>query len=240
MGARGHLLVALALCTALVGCFEFEEPDLPEAGAPAILQAAIHVDDAAQLHFTATLAPALTLEGLQREIPNDTIVVNGLRTVPIEYKRNGTREYDFRSAQPDANTRPLSIVPPRIEAVQAPPPVVQWPTIQRLDGDSILLPAGRELLLRLRRVGTEVPAPQTRSWALDLVSAESNFRIGGGGAPPDSIRIPPQFIPAAQNGRISAVLTYFQSGVYRPAPGDYLMNLTADVRVRWLIRLTGS
>lgn len=240
MGNRSHLLVALALGPLAAACFDFEEPDLPEAGAPAVLQAAIHVSDSARLHFTATLVPALTIDGLQRAIADDTIRVNGLRASPTEYKRNGTREYDFRSAQPDAFSRPISIVAPRIDDVLAAAPAVQWPTLQRLDADTVVLPPGRDLLLRVRRVGAEAPAAQTRSWALDLVSAEANFRLGGGGAPPDTIRVPPQFIPAAANGRLGAVLTYFQSGVYRPAPGDYILNLTADVRVRWIIRLSGS
>ena len=213
---------------------------MPEAGAPAILLAAIHVNDSARLHFTGTLAPALTLEGLERDIRNDTIVVNGVSVPPITVRRQGTREYDFRAQLMDASTRPLSLRPPRIADVTASPPVIQWHTIQRPDPDSLVIAPGAELVLSVRRVGTEQNPPQRRSWSLDLVSAEGNFQISGGGPPPDTIRVPPQFIPPSRNGRITAFFTYFQSGVYRPPPGDYLLNLNADVRVRWQIRLTGT
>ena len=240
MGARGHLLVTLTLALTNAACFDFEEPDLPEAGAPAILQAAIHVSDAGLLHFTATLAPALTLEGLEREIVNDTIVVNGLRFGPRAVRRNGTREYDAETAQAAPAGTPLSLISPRIADVQASPPAVQWPTVQRLDPDSLVYTRGTELMLRARLVGAESPAPQLRSWTVELASTEARFTLGGSGRPPETIRVPPQFVPEAQNGRVTAILTYFQSGVYRPAPGDYLLTLNSDVRVRWLLRLTGT
>ena len=47
--------------------------------------------------------------GFEREIPNDTIIVNRLRAGPVQLKRNGTREYDLRASQPDAFSAPLTL-----------------------------------------------------------------------------------------------------------------------------------
>jgi hypothetical protein len=119
----------------------------------------------------------------------------------------------------------------------APPTSIQWQGVRRLDPDTIVATVGTDIVLHVQLTATTLPTPDTRSWNVDLVSADGNFRFGANGVPPASIRIPSFWIPNASNGRIAVFLTFFQSGAYRPPPGDYSVSATADVRIRWNVRL---
>ena len=224
----------------LVGCVDFVESDLSEAGAPAAFQAIIHVDDNGRLQVSGILLPGLTADGIRRTVPNDTIRVYGLPFGPTESKPNGTRTYDLQTqlAGPEPGGRPLTLAPPAVTGSFAPPTSIQWQGVRRLDPDTIVAPAGTDIVLHAELTpATTMPAPVSRSWNVDLVSAEGNFRFGANGVPPASIRIPSFWIPNASNGRIAVFLTFFQSGAYRPPPGDYSVSAAADVRIRWNVRL---
>jgi hypothetical protein len=222
------------------GCIDFEDPDLSEAGQPALLQILIHLDEAGQLDVDGILIPGLTQEGRRRTVPNDTVRVLGLAIAPSETASNGTRTYELRTtlSGPQPTARALTVSPPQIVGSSAAPASVQWQGIRRLDPDTILVAAAGDVVLHTELTpATANPIPVTRSWNVDLVSAEGNFRFGANGVPPGTIRIPSFWIPAASNGRVAVYLSYFQSGAYRPAPGDYTVSVGTDVRTRWTLRI---
>jgi hypothetical protein len=227
------------VCALLTGCYDFIEPDLPEAGAPVVLLAAAHLLETGRLHFTATLAPAITVDGFLRRVPNDTIVVHGIRLVPDSLARNGSRYYDDVQVLPDALGQPLTIAAPRIPEVTAQAPSIRWESVRHTGADTLFLAPNEDLLLRVQVVGVpSEPQPLHRQWAVNLFGDEASFSFAAHGPPPDTIRIPSYWIPPARNGQVEVYLTYFLSGTYRPAPGDYLTILTADTRIRWIVRTT--
>ncbi|MGH7466806.1 MAG: hypothetical protein ACRENP_02365 [Longimicrobiales bacterium] len=222
------------------GCLDFIEPDLPEAGAPAVLQMNLNLDETGQLHTNAILVPSLTVDGLNRNVPDDTLRVSGLEFVPSNVRRNGTRLYSVntRVNDPVAFVRPLRIQPPQVTGVSAPPPVVAWFALERADPDTVVARVGEELMLHLVvEPGGAQPEPDQRLWILELVRDSASFRISAAGAPPTTLRIPAHWVPAGRSERMSAYLTYYLTGTYRPAPGDYLHSLAVNLRIRWHIRL---
>ena len=247
MGNRGNLPFALIrhasaalLALTLLGCVDFEDPDLPEAGDPALTQVILHLDDLGGLAVNALVIPGITSNNIRRTVPNDTLRLLGLPTTPIEVQANGTRTYLLQSqiGGPDPGGRAITIVPPVIVPTLAPPTSIQWQGMRRLDPDTVPVINGTDVILHVELTPTTVnPAPAARSWNVDLVSAEGSFRFGANGVPPTSIRIPSFWLPATSNGRVTASLTYFQSGVYRPAPGDYTVSAGVDVRIRWTLRI---
>jgi len=239
--AFGRTAALAGVAMLLVGCFDFEAPDLPEIGAPAVLEASIHVNDSARVHVTGFLAPALTIDGERRNVPNDTLRVYGVAVGPSEIRSSNARVYDSRFAIPGADplARPITLIAPRVDNVITPPPVIRWRTVRPAQTDTLRINRGDDLVLRiLRSAETSDPAPSAQQWTMDLVSLDGNFRLGAQGAPPDTIRIPSYWVPEAANGRVTAYLTVFLNGSYRPAPGDYVVVVTADQRVRWDIRVS--
>jgi hypothetical protein len=78
---------------------------------------------------------------------------------------------------------------------------------------------------------------QVRQWFLDLSGPQGVIRVSGSGFPPDSMRIPPQWLPATAPSVVSASLLYFQSAQVREPPGDYIGNISMDARLQWLVLL---
>ena len=250
MGAGGDIPVALKvracatlLSVVLAGCIDFEEPDFSEAGQPAAFQAIVLLDETGRLDVSGVLIPGITSQNVRRTVPNDTIRVYGVAIGPDETARNGSRTYDLETqlTGPEPGARPLTIVPPAVVGAVAPLTAIQWQGLRRLDPDTLLVAVGSDITLHVEVTPTSTnPAPTVRSWNVDLVSADSNFRFGANGVPPASIRIPSFWIPNASNGRIAVFLSFFQSGTYRPPPGDYAVSATGDVRIRWNVRLLPS
>jgi hypothetical protein len=229
----------LLLATVLSGCFDFVEPDLAEAGAPAVLQTTLFLSDSGTMRAEALLVPSLTVEGLNRSVPDDTLRISGLALVPTSVRRNGTREYslDTRLADPATFARPLRVSSPRVTGVSAVPPPIDWYTIERADPDTVETPAGQDLVLHMVvEPGQAQPAPDRRFWILELVGDSSSFRISASGAPPAALRVPSYWIPA-HSGLLRAHLNYVLDGVYRPEPGDYIHTLQVNLRLRWYVRL---
>ena len=247
MGAGGDIPVALktrvcaALLTAvLAGCIDFEEPDFSEAGQPAVFQAIVQLDETGRLNVSGVLIPGITSENVRRTVPNDTVRIYGVVIPPERTAPSGARTYELETqlAGPEPGARPLTIIPPPVTGARALPTTIQWQGLRRLDPDTLFSPAGSDILLHIElNPTTSNPAPNVASWNVDLVSADSNFRFGANGVPPASIRIPSFWIPNASNGRLAIFLSFFQSGTYRPAPGDYSVSATGNVRIRWNVRL---
>ena len=225
----------------LGGCFDFVEPDLPEAGAPAVLQTTISTDETGRFQAGALLVPSLTVEGLNRRIPDDTLRVSGFKLVPSAVRKNDTREYALATTLPDPATRlrPIRVQAPLVTGVVAQPPSVDWFALERADPDTVIARANQDLELHLIvEPGQSQPQPNQRLWNLDLVGEDSLiFRIGAQGLPPATLRIPSYWIPASRNGHLAAYLTYHLTGTYRPTPGDYIHVMNATQRIRWNVRL---
>jgi hypothetical protein len=222
------------------GCFDFVEPDLPEAGAPAVLQTSLSLNETGQLQAGALLAPALTLDGLRRAVLVDTLRVSSVAITPDSVRPNGTREYRLSTIvqDPIGFTRPLRIKSPTVADVRAASPIIEWFALQRADPDTVIFGAGQDLLLNLIvEPGESRPAPDQRTWSLELVTDSGTFRIGAQGRPPATLRVPAYWVPPSGNGRVTAYLSYLLTGTYRPAPGDYLHTLSVNLRIRWNIRL---
>ena len=246
MGAGGDIPVALKgacatlLTLVLAGCIDFAEPDLSEAGQPATFQAIVSLDETGRLDVTGVLIPGIAANNIRRTVPNDTIRVYDLPIGPFETTPQGSRSYEAQRQLdgPNPGARPLTIAPPPVTGAVAPPTFIQWQGLVRLDPDTIIAPAGADVVLHIAVApSTTNPAPTARSWNVDLVSADGNFRFGANGVPPASIRIPSFWIPNASNGRLAVFLSFFQSGTYRPSPGDYTVSATGNVRLRWNVRL---
>jgi hypothetical protein len=236
--ARQPLLGFCLLVTA--GCFDFLDPDLPETGAPVVLETNLSFDETGLLQAGALLAPALTVDGFRRAVLVDTLRVSSVAITPDSVRPNGTRRYRFSTTvhDPVGFVRPLRIATPTVADVRATQPVIDWFALQRADPDTLIFGTGQDLMLNLIvEPGESRPAPDQRVWSLELVTDSGRFRLGAPGRPPPSIRVPAYWVPPSGNSRVTAYLTYFLAGTYRPAPGDYLHSLTASLRIRWNIRL---
>ena len=229
------LLAAPLLCT---GCIDFETPDLVEAGAPAVVEAAIHVQDSGRLNVTARLTPAITPDFAVRDFPDgDSIRVYGVAIPPERVHPNRTRDYRFDELLgPGVFTQLISFVAPRVSGVEAPPPSIIWPSPVRVGPDTLLLGAGEDLVVHVSMRGVPgTPPPEFAQWSLDLFTDSAYFRVSGNGLPPAEIRVPSFWIPVSPDRKLTASFTSHFSGRVRHPPGDYLLTLTADVRLRWIV-----
>jgi hypothetical protein len=232
------VFVIAALCA---GCWDFVEPDFPEAGAPAVLQSSTFVDERGNISIDALLAPGFTVAGLQREVPNDTLHVYGLSLAPAEIKKNGSRAYTFSGNldSPDPLRVPFVLDGPVIEEVTGPPPHVRWFGIRKLDPDTITWPRGTELRLRIdTTLAQATPLPQIRQWFLEIRGKDRSFRVSSDGLPPATLRLPAEWVPADTNGIVTATLSFYQSGTLLSPKRDYIGNISFTVLIRWIIKVT--
>lgn len=235
-------LAALAiLSTSLAGCLDFTEPDFPEAGAPALLQLSLNIDPAGNGSLNGVLVPGLTFLGFVREVPNDTLLVNGLRVAPSNVRDNGTREYHVSGAVSQARLdtdTPFEVEAVPVEEITSLPPGIRWYTIEKLDSDTIAWTRGTDLVLNVdTALATPSPSPQIRQWFLNIAGATRSFRLSSDGLPPGELRIPTAFIPADANGIIRVTLSFNQSGTYRSAGNDYIGSYTYATSLQWTIKV---
>lgn len=229
---------SFALLLAVAGCYDFVEPDFPEAGAPAVLQATAFRDIAGNISITAQLVPGLAIGGIQREIPNDTLEIYGLRLTPKEIKKNGTRIYGFEGPALVAATFPFVLAAPGVAGVIGPPPRAQWFPVRKTDGDTIVWKRGSELVLHVdTALGVSTPTPPIRQWFLELRGADRSFRVSSDGPPPLTLRIPPEWVPAVNTQTFPVFLSYFQSGQQQSPNRDYIGIISFNTQMRWTIRI---
>jgi hypothetical protein len=218
------------------GCFDFAEPDFPEAGAPAVIQVNVLVDEAGHVGLEGSLAPGLQIGGSERTVRPDTLRVNGLAIAPTQVKNNGTRVYAFSGILP--HPQELTLAAPQVEEVSAQPPSVDWFAITKTDPDTIVWRRGTDLLLHLRTgLGTSTPRPSATQWFLDLTGSQQ-FRISSDGLPPDTLRIPPAFVPAGNASSFVVNLSFYQTGKQQASPGDYIGLVSYTFQIRWIVRVT--
>ena len=76
-----RILTALSLALLCAGCWEFVDPQFPEVGAPAVMQASAFVTEDGNVNVNGLLLPGVREGGFQREVPDDTLRILGLKLV---------------------------------------------------------------------------------------------------------------------------------------------------------------
>ena len=82
--------------------------------------------------------------------------------------------------------------------------------------------------------GTSDPEPEIRWWFLTLWDTAGAFRLGGDGAPPDTIVVPARWVPAGDS--VTALLIYQQSGRIESLAEQYVGLFALDARASWVVR----
>jgi hypothetical protein len=234
--ARTVALLALALGAA--ACIEFVEPDIPQAGAPAVLEVSLSVSADTLAFIEARLTPGFDGYGFERRIADDTLHALGRKVPPESVTGVGTRLYraPLRLA-PGESLGPLVIVPPVVEGTSPPLPI-RWGGMRRLGGDTLALVRGEDLRLHFAIGAGAGGQPQTRQWFLQLSGATAPIRVSSDGPPPAELIVPWQWVPAPfANGSAFADLTFFQNAARAGPAGDYLMSVTVNFNARWVIRV---
>ncbi len=237
---RSAALGALVACAGVAGCIDFVEPDLPDLGAPAVIEATIRLTDRGTVDVDARLVPGLGADGFRRELSGNALEVLGRALEPDSVQSNGTRRYLASwSTDPGVVGQTVSLRAPAVKAVTAPPPAMDWVAVERAGPDSLGLEAGQDLSLRVR-VGSSPlqPKPAIRQWFLRLGGKDGAFNISADGPPPDTIFVPARWIPAGDS--IEARLIFSQSVNLQDPPGDYLGLITLDTRLFWTVRVRAS
>ena len=240
MRVRTAIVAFIAIVSG--GCWDFIEPDFPGANAPAVLQMNVTMNERGVGNLNAVLVPGLDFGGFERVVPNDTLIVNGLKLGPTSLRPNGTRDYTFSGSISATNAEPrvvLAFSHPRVEGIAETPPDIRWYGVGKLDPDTVFWTPGTNLVLR---VDTTLPAPQPfaqiRQWFLQLQGSNKQFRISSDGLPPAEIVIPPSFIPEAASGTILVTMTFQQSAQYPTEGNTYLSNINYVVFLTWIVRVT--
>lgn len=225
----------------LAACWDFVAPDFPGAGAPAVFQMTVTMNELGVGSLNGLLVPGLALSGFQRDVPDDSLFVNGVRVAPSSIRANGTREYQLSGFIGDSSkVEPpsLELLPPRIDDIATVPTAVRWYGITKLDPDTITWPRGTNLVLRVdTALAIPEPFPQIRQWFLDINGVTRSFRISSDGLPPGTLIIPPTFVPEPANNRIVVTMLWYQTGQYRTPANDYLTNITLSVALTWIVRV---
>lgn len=236
---KRHALILAFLALACAGCYDFVDPDFPEAGAPVVLQASVYADAAGAVTIDALLVPGLAMGGFQRNVLRDTLDIYGLKVAPTGLRRNGSREYQITDTLPSGTmTRPFTVAAPRVEDVGGTPPPIVWFPIRRADADTIIWQRGTELVLHVdTAVGRSQPVPPIRQWFLSLVGTPVGFRISSDGLPPATIRIPADWVPATTTGTILVLMSLYQAGTLQSPARDYIANVAFNFQIRWVVRV---
>jgi hypothetical protein len=236
MPVRPYRTCVLAVLAA-VGCVDFIQPELPELGAAAIIEATIRLTDRGTVEIDARLVPGLDEAGFRRGVRLDTIEVLGRRIGADSIARNGTRRYvEQWEAGREIVGEPITFHAPELSGVSATPPAVRWAGVRRADSDTVVLDRGSELrLLVAPGDGSLDPPPDIRQWFLRLDGDDGGFNIGADGPPPDTIFVPSRWIPAGDTVHVR--LIFSQSVLLQQPPGDYVGLVTLDTRLFWTLLL---
>jgi hypothetical protein len=233
---RMRAAIAL-LALAMTACIDFIAPDIPELGAPAVVEATIRLTDVGTSDVDVRLVPGLDEDGFRRHVPRDTVDVLGFPIGPDSVLRNGTRRYlGTWEFDRDGVARPATFRAPEVEGVVAPVPAIDWAGLRRLDADTLDVRRGEDLVLRIETYSEPLePRPDIRQWFLRLEGDSTAFGVNADGPPPDTLVIPARWIPGGDELRVR--LIFSQSVLLNPPPGDYLGLVTLDSRLHWTIRI---
>jgi len=230
--------VVLLLALLSSACWDFVEPEFPEAGAPALLQATAAVDEQGDLVFGALLIPGLAIGGVQRPVPDDTLDVYNLKLGPDSIARNGRRRYSFdgRLTLTNAILLPFELHAPVVEGVTGPPPHVRWFGVRKTDPDTITWSRNTDLLLHVQPVaGVPVPLPASRQWFMEVRGSSRSFRISADSLPPGEIRIPAAWVPESEGDTLHVSFSFFQNGQQESPGKDYIGNFSFTTLLHWFV-----
>jgi hypothetical protein len=230
----------LALVLSLAGCWDFADPEFPEAGAPAVLQTTAVVNENGSLTFDALLAPGLSIGGVTRKVPRDTLDVYNLELGPTAIGVHGKRTYKFsdKVKLPNIVTLPFEVMGPVVEGITGPPPRVQWFGYQKTDPDTVTLPRNADLLLHVQAVpGVSTPAPGVRQWFLEVRGSSRSFRISADSLPPSVLRVLADQVPASDGDTLHVFFSFFQTGQQHSPSNDYIGNFALTHLLHWFVRI---
>lgn len=235
---RRHLPgLALAAPLLLAGCVDFVEAPLPNPGA-ALITATVRLLTPREASVEGDLRPGLNAAHEYRAVPDDTIRALGQAVAPSTTYRSGERIYGSTLAM-DSMPAVVTLTAPAVSGVGATPPSMRWYTVAGLDPDTVRAPAGADVTFHVAVPPPgSLPAPSVRTWQLELTGPEHSIRIGGDGLPPEEIRVPSQFIPAAEGDQVLVTLQFYESASLTVSPGDYQALLGLDQRLHWTLILT--
>lgn len=228
------------LVVALVACADFVDPNIPEAGGPAVLSAIAVVSDRGTIDVRGVLNAGLDVIGVQRDVPDAGFGVNDTVIEPVAVERDGDHRYQSVWAM-DPVSEPIAVAfrGPPVPGIVASPPTASLRGIRREGPDTLRIAAGSDLLLRIQpEPGASTPTPTSQQWFLTIAAAAREFRLGGSGAPPDTILVPARFIPAGDS--LEVRLIYQQLAEAQAPPGDYIGVFTFDTRLFWTVRVDGG
>jgi hypothetical protein len=238
-GDRGRraAVAALALAAPMIaGCFDFVEPDIPQAGAPASLQVSVSILDDGRATVTAQLTTGFDSLGVPRAIVDPTLRVMGRELQPGEAGPGEARSYAGTWVVDRAEALgPIVIEPPLVEGAPAPPSPA-WHGLRRAGPDTLRLRPGEDLALDLE-VDHRGTAP-IRQWFLQMTGAGGGIRLSADGPPPDRLVVPAVWLPAPlPDGSFRVTLTYAQSEGRMGPAGNYALSGSLSVRADWVVRL---
>lgn len=228
-------MIRLAALLALGGCIDFVEPELPERGAPAVLQLAVRLRDMAGVEVEGRLVPGLDEAGIRRRLEDERVHVMGRDLGPDSTSGTGTRVYRAGWSAGVAGTAgPIEARAPRVAGL-GPAPGLRWYALQRDGPAELALAPGADLPLAVvLSPGVPDPEPDIRQWFLTLTSGGQVFRLSSDGPPPATILVPAHWVPEGDS--VAASLIYQQSAKVEMPAGGYIALFSLDARVSWTVR----
>jgi len=221
------------------GCIDFAAPRLPNAGAPALAQLSVSLQEVGVMIVNGQVQPGRDSLGVTRVPLDSALYVAGqVLEADTVLARNTLRFSVQLPISPSVLSGPITMAAPAITGIEAPAPFLVWYALVKEGSDTVTVERGGEAVLRVNsNLGDPLPPPQTRQWYLSLSGPAGVIQVSGSGAPPDTMRVPPQWLPAEPPGTVIASLLFYQSAQVRDPPGDYIGNVAMDARVQWIILL---
>jgi hypothetical protein len=224
------LLAALLLAT---GCLDFIEPELPDRGAPAVLQLTVRLLEPDEVEVEARMVPGLDEAGARRRLTDDRMRVMERVLDPDSTSKTGTRVYRT-SWTGAASAGAIEVRAPSVEGLAA-APGFRWYAIRNGGPAELRLDAGADLDLPVAvAAGAPEPAPDIQQWFLTLSDSTGLFRLAADGPPPATIKVPPYWLPRGDS--IAVALIYQQLSKVEVSGGAYVGLFTLDTRVSWVVR----
>lgn len=226
--------LGLLLLLAGSGCIDFIEPELPDRGAPAVLQMTLRLLETGTAELEGRLVPGLDAAGVPRRVSDPKIRVLGRHIDPDSTTSAGTRFYQAQWTQA-AGANPLEAAGPEVARLAA-APGFRWYGIQKPGPGTVNVQQGADLPLVVAVDSRPAePEPGIRQWFLTLSDTAHVFRLSADGPPPSEIVVPARWVPA---GDSVAVLLIYQQSSKIEASAEYIGLMTLDIRLAWTVRKT--